>query len=202
MKAGELFRSRKFQILTGLLLLLVIVNVTEWRRSSQISTRTQKQKSTVQNGEPDDPILLASKLREEKTEFQQEKRNIFTFLKGGLSTEEESQIAAAQPPPPPDPVCGNGICEEGEDLTNCEADCQPPPPPAPVITLRYIGYLSEPEGSVAFLTDGKEVFMGRVNDVVANQYRVLKITEDSVELGLLNQNNQSSTIRFQGNQGG
>ncbi len=79
-------------------------------------------------------------------------------------------------------------------------DCQPPPAPPAVIALRYIGYTSEPKGSVAFLTDGKEVYMGRVNDVIANQYRVLKITEDTVELGFLN-NNQSSTIRFQGSQG-
>jgi len=28
--------------------------------------------------------------------------------------------------PPPAPVCGNGLCETGEDATNCPADCAPP----------------------------------------------------------------------------
>ncbi len=30
-------------------------------------------------------------------------------------------------PLPPAPVCGNGICETGEDYTNCPADCPVPP---------------------------------------------------------------------------
>lgn len=31
---------------------------------------------------------------------------------------------------PPAPVCGNGVCESGENSITCLADC-PPPPPAP-----------------------------------------------------------------------
>jgi hypothetical protein len=112
---------------------------------------------------------------------------------------EDVQSEAVQPPPA---VCGNQSCEEGEDYQNCPTDCAPPPPPPPPpIILRYIGYLSDPRGSVAFLTDGSSVFMGRVNDIIANKYRILKITEEDVELGYLNLN-QSSTIRFEGNQGG
>jgi hypothetical protein len=40
--------------------------------------------------------------------------------------------------------------------------------------------------------------MGRVDDIIANKYRVIKISDDSVELGYLNVN-QSRTIAFQGN---
>lgn len=29
----------------------------------------------------------------------------------------------------PVPLCGNGICETGEDSASCSADCPPPPPP-------------------------------------------------------------------------
>ncbi|MBU1146425.1 lamin tail domain-containing protein [Patescibacteria group bacterium] len=32
-------------------------------------------------------------------------------------------------PPPPGPVCGNLICESGEDYLICPADCAAPPPP-------------------------------------------------------------------------
>ena len=53
---------------------------------------------------------------------------------------------------------------------------------------------------MAFLTDGKEVFMGRENDIIANKYRILKITSEGVELGYLNLNTkQSRTIPYQGN---
>ena len=196
---GEWLRNRKIYILGVLLLLLIVVNLYERTKSSTSAVRRPDKRSGLQTP-TQDPVLLADRLTAEKQEFDQEKRNIFTFFQAPPAS-AQSQIADVAPPPPPDPVCGNGVCEAGEDLMTCEGDCKPPPPPAPVISLRYIGYLNQAGGSVAFLTDGREVFMGRVNDVIANQYRVLKITEDSVELGFLN-NNQSSTIRFQGNQGG
>jgi hypothetical protein len=197
---GDLFRDRKFYVFLGLLILLVIVNMGQWGKPSRAAIRAKESRSTDQKSLSVDPVLMTQKLSNNKVEFEREKRNIFAFFNAAPAEALQADIEQAAPPPP-DPVCGNSICEEGEDLANCAADCQPPPPPAPVITLRYIGYLHEAEGSVAFLTDGKEVYMGRVNDVIANQYRVLKITEETVELGLL-ENNQSSTIRFQGNQGG
>lgn len=201
MKSGHVFRDRKFILLAALILLLVVINFRRWDRESRISGRALEKSTNHQKVSHErDPILMADRLDEQKLEFHEEKRNIFSFFQKQpdppIAVKTET-IAAANPPP----VCGNSVCEEGEDLTNCPTDCQPPPPPAPVITLRYIGYMSQSDGSVAFLTDGKEVYMARVNDVVANQYRVLKISEESVELGFLN-NNQSSTIRFQGNQGG
>jgi hypothetical protein len=200
MKSGIVFRDRKFLIFAGLVLLLILVNVRQWGRGSGVSSNSKEaarnqEKSTIQQ----DPILIADQLGVAKAEFHEEKRNIFSFFqerpKQQAAAVEQTQVE------PPQAVCGNSICEGGEDPTNCPTDCQPPPPPPPVVTLRYIGYMSESTGAVAFVTDGKEVFMARENDVVANQYRVLKITEESIELGFLN-NNQSSTIRFQGNQGG
>jgi hypothetical protein len=198
---AELFRDRKFYILLGLLLLLVIVNLGQWGGTSPAAIRAKESRSVGQKSLSVDPVLMTQKLSDDKLEFEQEKRNIFAFFHSVPAESLQTEIEEAPPPAPPEPVCGNSICEEGEDLTNCEVDCQPTAPPSPVITLRYIGYLHEAEGSVAFLTDGKEVYMGRVNDVIANQYRVLKITEETVELGFLD-NNQSSTIRFQGSQGG
>jgi len=200
MKTGIVFRDRKFLILAVLVLLLILVNARQWGRGSSESSKLKDvtknpEKSSIQQ----DPILIADQLGIPKPEFHEEKRNIFSFFQE-RPTVQATPVQQTQEAPP-QAVCGNTVCEGGEDPTNCPTDCQPPPPPAPVITLRYIGYMSQPGGSVAFLTDGKEVFMARENDVVANQYRVLKITEETIELGFLN-NNQSSTIRFQGNQGG
>jgi hypothetical protein len=200
MKTGNIFRDRKFIFLAVLVLLLILVNARQWGRGSGESNHSKtvvrnQEKSMIQQ----DPILIADQLGVAKPEFHEEKRNIFSFFQE--HPKEQAVPVQQTQEVPPQAVCGNTICEGGEDPTNCPTDCQPPPPPPPVITLRYIGYMSERGGSVAFLTDGKEVFMARENDVVANQYRVLKITEESIELGFLN-NNQSSTIRFQGNQGG
>src|SRR5687768_1589700 len=137
MQRGDLFRDRKFYIFIGLLLVLVIVNVNQWRPSSNTSARTQGTKSDKQQSVQADPILFAERLTAEKTEFEQEKRNIFTFFHTQPSVPSPPDIQQ-QAPPPPEPICGNGACEAGEDLANCPGDCQPPPPPAPVITLRYI----------------------------------------------------------------
>jgi len=201
MKRENLFRDRKIYVLGVLILLVIVVNVRRWAPAGGVFPSSKDKiarpnKVVIQT----DPILHSNELEAPKLTFQQEKRNIFSFHQSAPPPGPEAQTDAAKSEPTL-PVCGNNICEPGEDPTNCPTDCQPPPPPAPVINLRYIGYMVEPQGSVAFLTDGKEVYMARVNDVVANQYRVLRITEDLIELGLLS-NNQSSTIRFQGSQGG
>ena len=202
MKREELFRDRKVIVLAILILLVVVVNVKQWGPAGGASPVTKDKIARRTKVIADhDPTLISNQLEAPKLNFEQEKRNIFSFSQPApvaQSQAEPTEVAEATPPPA---VCGNNSCEAGEDDTNCPTDCQPPPPPPPVVNLRYIGYMAEQNGSVAFLTDGKEVYMARVNDVIANQYRVLKITEDTIELGLLS-NNQSSTIRFQGNQGG
>jgi len=38
------------------------------------------------------------------------------------------------PPPPANPVCGNSVCETSEDFQNCPADCQALLPPPPPTT--------------------------------------------------------------------
>jgi hypothetical protein len=203
MKRENLFRDPKVILLAILIVAVVAVNLRQWGPTDGVHPAATEKNTRHSRGAVDrEPILLFNELQDDKSIFEHEKRNIFTFRGQSATsetpTEDQTEMAESTPPPA---VCGNNICESGEDPTNCPTDCIPPPPPPPVINLRYIGYMSDPQGSVAFLTDGKEVYMARVNDVIANQYRVLKITEDQIEVGLLS-NNQSSTIRFQGSQGG
>jgi hypothetical protein len=161
-----------------------------------------------------DPVLLPQ-LEVDPQQFDQEQRNIFDYFVpppppqpkppdpvcgDGMCNGREDYTSCAGdcPPPPPPPVCGDGRCEGSEAYTNCPSDCEPPPPPE--INLKYIGYLKEESGAVAFLTNGKEVFMGRVDDIIANRYRLVRITEDGVELGYVNlKTGQSRSIPFQGN---
>jgi hypothetical protein len=41
----------------------------------------------------------------------------------------------AKPVIPVTPVCGNGVCEAGEDYINCPQDCPAPPAPVPSIEV-------------------------------------------------------------------
>src|SRR5262245_31609159 len=159
----------------------------------------------------EDPDLLPQ-LQKEAPTFENEKRNLFAFFvqpppppppppkpvcgDGKCNgTETNDTCESDCPPPPPPPVCGDKKCEGGENYQSCPSDCDPPPPPE--ITLKYIGYLKDHLGDVAFLTDGKEVYMGRVGDIIANRYRIVKITEEGVAIGYVNfKTGQSNTIPY------
>lgn len=57
-------------------------------------------------------------------------------------------------------------------------------PDADIAALRFIGIVEAPESAVrvAILTDGHDVYHGRVDDVIAGRYRILAIGEKSVEI--------------------
>jgi hypothetical protein len=194
------WKDRKVLILIALLILITVTLYSQWntgvpRNNSTSAPATQVRKRL--SGASDDPEFLFSKLKDEHLVFDNEKRNLFDFYQPPPPPPSPAQQqAAAEEQQKPQVVCGDQICQGEETYENCPTDCQPPPPPD--IPLRYIGYLAEEGGPVVFLTDGKEVFMGRENDVIANKYRILKITDQSVELGYLNAN-QSRSIPFQGN---
>ena len=195
--AGAVVRDRKVLLLSVLLVLLVVSLYLQFGEKpgtpASIGNSSSGSKSKGENiGE--DPLLLMAELRAQRPEYEKEMRNLFSFYSPPppvpvLPTEVEEEE-------PSSPVCGDALCEEGENSRTCPSDCGPPPPPE--IALRYIGYLQEKDGAVVFLTDGRDIFMGRVNDVIANRYRIIRITNEDVELGFLNIN-QSRTIPFQGN---
>lgn len=209
-KPVGLFQDRKVFVLLGILILTVIVIIYQSAPTPVLSTGSSKSTSKLKTTESpgslrgkvkEDPIntsdsvVIFSELQQKTVEFPGEKRNIFSFY---VPPPPPTVAKVVNIPPPPKPVCGDRMCQPGETYDNCSSDCPPPPPPP--IDLKYIGYLREPEGAVAFLTDGKEVFMGRVNDIIANKYRVIRITDESVELGYVNlTTNQSKTIPFEGN---
>lgn len=206
-----LIADRKL-ILLGVLVILIggvlWAQYSGTQGTSHAGTQAQQteKKKTPHGFEPlnfEDPNLPMAELLKEKAEDDGGKRNLFDFgpppapPPATTLTRKELEDKQAQMQPPA--VCGNRTCEGGENYLNCPTDCQPPPqPPPPPVNLKYIGYMSEEGGPIAFLTDGKEVFMGKVNEIIANKYRILNITDQGVELGTLKRD-QSTTIPFQGN---
>jgi hypothetical protein len=74
------------------------------------------------------------------------------------------------------------------------------PPPLPPIPLKFIGIVEAPTQSkrIAALVDSTgHSFQGREGEVVAGQYRILKIGVESVEMAYLDGRGRQ-TIRLTG----
>jgi hypothetical protein len=98
------------------------------------------------------------------------------------------------PPPPPSPVTTPGAGGGGP----------PPPPPKPIetgpppIPLKFIGVLQTKAGErIAAFSDCQKTWRGREGEVVAGQYRLLKIGVESVQMEYLDHKGQA-TIRMSG----
>jgi hypothetical protein len=69
----------------------------------------------------------------------------------------------------------------------------PPPPPPPPINLKFYGFTNKPgEPKRVFLTSGDDVLIGSEGDIVNRRYRIVHITNSSVEIeDVLNNNKQT-----------
>ena len=57
------------------------------------------------------------------------------------------------------------------------------PPPPPPITLKFIGLVdTSDQRKIAVLSDGQNVFYGRVGEVVDGRYRIERIGAESIEM--------------------
>jgi hypothetical protein len=84
---------------------------------------------------------------------------------------------------------GNGTTDIGKP-----APYIPPPAPGPPpINLRFFGFASKPgEPKRIFLSQGEDVFIAGEGDIVDRRYRVLHISNTSVEMeDVINNNRQS-----------
>jgi hypothetical protein len=117
-----------------------------------------------------DPTLRFDLLRSsEDQEYTGGKRNIF---------EPEAEVI-------PKPVVS--AVKEPQVFT------PPPPPPPPPIPLKFYGYASKPgEAKKIFLSNGDDIFIGAEGEVINRRYRIVHITNSSVEIeDILNNNRQT-----------
>jgi hypothetical protein len=69
----------------------------------------------------------------------------------------------------------------------------PPPPPPPPINLTFYGFATPTGGTKRiFLAKGEDVFIAREGDIVDRRYKVVRISQNAVEiLDVLSNNRQS-----------
>jgi hypothetical protein len=107
--------------------------------------------------------LLASS---EKTQYEGSGRNIF------VSQPDEVKIETPR---------GNGSTDHGPETT--PAYVVPPQPPAPPIPLKFYGFASSPgEAKRVFLKMGEDVFVAGEGEIVNRRYKVVRISNNSVEI--------------------
>jgi hypothetical protein len=128
------------------------------RPSSRTSGKSKAPK--VENLDP--TLRLDLLAASEKTEYEGNGRNIF------VSQPDEVKIPTPVAPP----------------VTDTQATYTPPPPPPPKpIPLKFYGFASSPgEPKKIFLKNGDDVFVAGEGEIVDRRYKVLRITNTSVEI--------------------
>jgi hypothetical protein len=117
-----------------------------------------------------DPTLRLDLLKSsEDTKYEGAGRNIF-------------KVFVEPPPKPIAPV-----------VTQQQATGPPPPPPPPPINLKFYGFAT-PQGGAKriFLAKNEDVFIAKEGDIVDRRYKVVRISQNAVEiLDVLSNNRQS-----------
>ena len=127
------------------------------------NTRAPQRGKTVENVQPGDLEVRLKALNEPRPDAESSERNPFRFyVKPPPPPPPPPKDGGFKPPPPPPPV-----------------DTGPAPPPA--ITLKYIGLLEVGGGEkVAAFSDCRSTMRGKEGDIIAGQYRLVKIGNESV----------------------
>lgn len=119
-----------------------------------------------------DPTLRLDLLKSsEDTKYEGAGRNIF-------------KVFVEPPPKPIVPV----VTQQQQQATG-----PPPPPPPPPINLKFYGFAT-PQGGAkrVFLAKNEDVFIAKEGDIVDRRYKVVRISQNAVEiLDVLSNNRQS-----------
>jgi len=131
--------------------------------STPSNSRTQRAK-TVDNVQPADLEVHLKALSDPRPEAESSERNPFRFY-----------VKPVPPPPPPSANGGGGPPPPPQTTTTIG------PPPPPPITLKYIGLLDVGGGDdLAVFSDCRSTMRGREGEIIAGQYRLVKIGTESV----------------------
>lgn len=132
------------------------------RAQTRAPSKTSKNDHKVENLDP--TLRLDLLAMSEKTQYQGTGRNIF------VSQAEDVKI----------PQVVSRVNTDGPKVPGYQT---PSPPPAPPIPLKFYGFASSPgEPKKIFLKNGDDVFVAGEGEIVDRRYKVIRITNTSVEI--------------------
>lgn len=144
--------------------------------------RAAARAKNVDNVQPGDLDVHIEALKDPRPAAESNDRNPFRFY--------------VKPAPPPPPPTDGG--RRGGPVTTTTTSISGPPPPPP-ITLKYIGLLEGVQGvgNVAVFSDCRTTMRAREGEIIAGQYRLVRIGKESVVLEYADGRGQT-TIRMSG----
>jgi len=172
--------SKKTAIQTGSLAVLMLICATLWYRntnSAGASDADVRPGAAYRPMSVENPRIHWDHLNDpEEAEFKASGRDIFNW-----------QLPPPPPPPPPLHIPGPG----DTDFT----PPPPPPPPPPKLPLKFFGIGTDSKGSArrAFLSDSGDVFIVAEGETVLGRYRVLRITNTSLDFEEISSGRRAST---------
>jgi hypothetical protein len=142
----------------------VLAPLTAPKAAERVSTKGAKKAARAESLDP--TLRLDLLALSEKTQYQGNGRNIF------VSQAEDVQI--------PTPVRPGNTDQQAAD----QAQWRPPAvPAAQPIPLKFYGFASSPgEPKKIFLKNGDDVFVAGEGEIVDRRYKVMRITNTSVEI--------------------
>ena len=181
MKLSEIKIDRKDSRYIVLIILFGILLFALYRHyfGQQINSEQYSKKGEQKAEVVTDPYFNIDVLKPKEDANSQTKRNPF---------------APGQPPPPPPGSQPVQVEERPEEPMGPPAPPPPPPDPVPqeppeMANLKVFGVLNQDgKDMYAFLSDGKEVYVVRKDDIFANQYKITQLDEDKIEISTIKGN--------------
>jgi hypothetical protein len=161
--------TKRERSLVGILVVLSAVSGLIYYFNTRETSSAASSVSVDGNYTPmsvENPHILSERLESlQHVEYKGSHRNIFSETPPPhVPTSEEIKKAAASAPP-----------------------VMPAPPPAPppiIVNVKFYGYVDDPRTGArrAFFTNGEDIFIAGIGDMLENRLRVTRIGNDTVEL--------------------
>lgn len=156
------------------------------RATTPSNPRTAARPGSVETVDPAELDVRLEDLKQSRPDTEGTDRNPFRFY-------------VKPPPPPPPPSAAASGRGRGAPLPAVVAPTGPvDPPPPPPIPLKFIGVMEVPGlGKVAAFSDCRMTMRGREGEILAGQYRLVRIGVESVVMEYVDGRGRT-TIRMSG----
>lgn len=122
----------------------------------------------------DAPVVRMDRLARLAEDFDAAGRDLFKY--GPPPNQPRREVRKPPPKKTPPP-------RREPPRVEPQAPRKPPPPRAPTPTFEYVGYLGPKDDRIAVLSQGDEMQLARIGDVVEEQFRLLEFKYEIIVIG-------------------